>query len=331
VTVAAYPIAPAIPGITFRHLDAPDDFAAMNDIANAMRIADGEEWVTSYEQFRTFYEHLSNCDPRTDIVIAERDGRMVGYGRAAWYEEIDGLRIYEPIAFAGPDEGVPLLDAITGAMEERCRQIAAGHPPGRKLLQLDAVDGSVLRESVLRTRGYEPVRYGFQMVRPTLDDLPDAPLPEGLEIRPVQPDQLRQIFDAEVEAFRDHWGASIPTDADFEQFVTDPVQANHALWRVAWDGDEVAGMVRGFINAKENERFGRKRGYVENISVRRPWRRRGLARALIAATITGLREAGMTEGALGVDTENPSGALRLYESCGFVVTRREAVYRKPLD
>ncbi len=92
--------------------------------------------------------------------------------------------------------------------------------------------------------------------------------------------------------------------------------------------DDLAGR---YINPEENERFGRERGWVENISVRRPWRRRGLARALIAASIAALRVRGMTEGALGVDTENPSGALRLYESCGFAAVKREAAYRKPLD
>jgi mycothiol synthase len=183
---------------------------------------------------------------------------------------------------------------------------------------------------MLRDRGYEPVRYSFYMVRANLDDLPNAPMPEGLEIREVRPEHLRAIFDAEVEAFRDHWGAAVPTEADYQQFLTDPVVGNYALWNVAWDGDQVCGMVRGYISAEENEQFGRKRGWVENISVRRPWRRRGLARALIAASIRKLREAGMTEGALGVDTENPNGALRLYESCGFVVSRREATYRKPL-
>ena len=90
-------------------------------------------------------------------------------------------------------------------------------------------------------------------------------------------------------------------------------------------------MVRGYINDEENEAYHRKRGYVENISTRRPWRRRGLARALIGATIAALRERGMSEGALGVDSENPSGALRLYESCGFVAVSRNASYSKPLD
>jgi ribosomal protein S18 acetylase RimI-like enzyme len=169
------------------------------------------------------------------------------------------------------------------------------------------------------------------MVRPNLDDLPDAPMPDGLEIREVRPEQLRQIYDAEVEAFRDHWGSvELPSD-EFERFVSDPVSGRYELWRVAWDGDEVAGMVRGYINDEENERYGRLRGFVEYISVRRPWRRRGLARALIAATITALRERGMTDAGLGVDSENTSGALRLYESCGFRVTQRLALYRTPLE
>ncbi len=99
MTVTAYPIAPSVPGVTFRHVAVPDDLAAMNDVANALRLAEGQEWVTSYEQFRAFYENLSNCDPQTDIVVAESDGRIVGYGRAGWREELDGTRLYEPVAF----------------------------------------------------------------------------------------------------------------------------------------------------------------------------------------------------------------------------------------
>jgi ribosomal protein S18 acetylase RimI-like enzyme len=216
-------------------------------------------------------------------------------------------------------------------MEVRCREMAATHPTGPKRFQTDASDSAVARVAVLLGRGYEPVRYSFLMVRSDLDDLPDATLPVNLEIREVKPEHLRQIFDAEVEAFRDHWGMGLPTEEVYQQFLTDPVGGRYELWRVAWEGDQVAGAVRGYINEAENEQYGRKRGWVENISVRRPWRRRGLARALIAASIAVLREQGMTDGALGVDTENPSGALRLYESCGFVAVKREATYRKAAE
>ena len=44
-----------------------------------------------------------------------------------------------------------------------------------------------------------------------------------------------------------------------------------------------------------------------------------------------LRTAGMSEAMLGVDADNPSGALHLYEKAGFVVHHRGVAYHKPLD
>ena len=69
-----------------------------------------------------------------------------------------------------------------------------------------------------------------------------------------------------------------------------------------------AGQVRTFINEAENEKYNRKRGFTEFISVRRPWRKRGLARALIVRSLQLQKEQGMTESALGADSENISGA-----------------------
>jgi len=73
-----------------------------------------------------------------------------------------------------------------------------------------------------------------------------------------------------------------------------------------------------------------RRGYTEGISVRRPWRKRGVASALINRSLLMFREMGMTEAALGVDTENLSGALRVYEASGFRPLSRGTTYRKPL-
>ena len=157
-----------------------------------------------------------------------------------------------------------------------------------------------------------------------------AACPTGWRSGAVRDEDLRAIWDAADEAFRDAWGYREATERDYELFLTDPLSQDRDLWRIAWDGDQVAGQVRGFINADENDRFGQKRGWVENISVRRPWRKRGLARALINETIAALRERGMTEAALGVDTENVSGALRLYESVGFRPVSKATTYRKPM-
>ena len=167
------------------------------------------------------------------------------------------------------------------------------------------------------------------MVRPDLENIPDAPLPEGLEVRPVKPEHLHSIWEAENEAFRDHWGYSEPVEGDYERWLNEPL-FQPETWQVAWDGDQVAGMVRGFIDEAQNKRYNRKRGYTENITTRRPWRRRGLAHALIALSMRQQKGLGMTDTALSVDGLNPSGALQLYESMGFRVIRKEIGFSKPL-
>jgi len=327
-----FPTAGPVPaGVVLRHLQPPDDYAPMNAIANAIRTAKGDNFFTTDEQFAKFYDNLSRCDPVTDVAIAEIDGRIAGYGRAAWHDELDGTRIYEVIPFVDPTvAGQDVFTAMVGAIEARARAIAATHPAGSKLFETFGGDLAPERDSLLRAAGYEAVRFFYSMVRPSLDDLPDAPLPSGLEIREVLPEHIPLIWAADQEAFRDHWGYTPATDADYQQFLTNPVN-DTSLWRIAWDGDEIAGQVRSYISAEENARHGRFRGYTESISVRRPWRRRGLARALIAASFPLLRARGMTEAALGVDTENTSGALRVYEGCGFRPVSRSATYRKPLD
>jgi mycothiol synthase len=103
-----------------------------------------------------------------------------------------------------------------------------------------------------------------------------------------------------------------------------------SLWRVGWDGDEVAGSVMNFIYPAENDALGLRRGWLDHVSVRRPWRRRGLASALIAESMRALRDAGMTQAALGVDAENPTGALPVYENLGFRRARTGVQYRKPI-
>jgi ribosomal protein S18 acetylase RimI-like enzyme len=157
--------------------------------------------------------------------------------------------------------------------------------------------------------------------------LPAAELPAGLEIRPVAESDLRRIWDADAEAFQDHWNSAQRTEADFEGWLAEP-ELDTGLWRVAWAGSDVAGSVQCSIWATENEMLGLRRGWLDHVSVRRPWRRRGLAAALIVDALSGLQVAGMAEAALGVDAENPTGAVALYERLGFRATRTTLNYAR---
>jgi mycothiol synthase len=214
--------------------------------------------------------------------------------------------------------------------ERRLREIASGHSPHvPKYFQRGVVDSEVGLEALLQNEGYEPVRYGFNMTRPTALPLPEAPVPPGLAVRPVRDEDVRKVLLASDEAFRDHWGWRPMTEDDFQHLMEQPT-FDPSLWKVTWAGDEAVGGVLNYLDQKENEQYARRRGYTEVIWVRRPWRRRGLARSLLTQSIQMFRDMGMEEIVQGVDVQNPHGALRLYESVGYQVDRRHTVYRKPL-
>ena len=131
------------------------------------------------------------------------------------------------------------------------------------------------------------------------------------------------------EAFQDHFEPRERDEADFAHFTADP-DCDPSLWQVAWDGDEVAGSVLNGIYRHENATMGVNLGWLDHVSVRRPWRGQGLAKALIARSLVVLREEGMAVAVLGVDAENPTGALQLYEGFGFSPHRRWATVRKAI-
>jgi mycothiol synthase len=326
------PDAPAIPGLAFRRFRGPSDYPHMVAVIDGSKVADKIERTETADDLARNYAHLTNCDPYQDMLFAEIDGRVTGYSRVTWWQEEDGPRIYLLFGFLLPEwrrRGIGR--AMLRANQRRLREIAATHPDdGPRFFQSWAADTEASAEALLQSEGYTAIRHAFDMRRPSLDNIPDFPLPEGLEVRPVQPEHMRAIWEADQEAFKDHWGFSPGTEEDYKGFLDFP-HADPSLWRVAWDGEQIAGQVRSFINHKENEEYGRKRGYTEFISVRRPYRRRGLARALIALSLRALQERGMTEAALGVDAENLSGALRVYEDCGFQVVKRYTTYRKPME
>ncbi len=102
------------------------------------------------------------------------------------------------------------------------------------------------------------------------------------------------------------------------------------MWKVAWAGDIVVGQVKSYINRDENAARGYRRGYTEYISTHHDWRNRGIAGALLGMSLRELKDRGMTEAALGVDTNNPGGAFQLYTGLGFELQAYEAVYTKPI-
>ena len=316
-------------------------YAGEADLPEMVRIQN-EEWEADGLGYRetvadqaAYFGHTSEqFDAARDLSIAEVDGRMVGHARRDWVDANDGVREYRSRGAVDPAwrrRGIG--KALLADTERQQSALASTHDTNRPRVLGTFTEGRNAGANALaRLGGYQPARWFFDMKRSGLqDDLPAiTAMPDGIEVRPVQPEELLQIWRADIEAFRDHWGGGDDSEEAFRRYQDAP-DFDTSLWVVAWDGDEVAAAVVNTIYAHENEATGSRRGWLDSVFTRRAWRKRGLASALIARSLHVLAGRGMDTAMLGVDADNPSGAMRLYESFGFVVTERGQAWRKPME
>jgi mycothiol synthase len=323
------PGAPSIDGLRFRRPSGGlDDYTAMAELIGQACQADGVPW---WPTGRTVRDEIEGSEGMTldDVVLAEVDGRLIAEAKVDRVVR-DGVVCFDLDGHVHPDVrrrglGRALLDHNIARADRR----ASEEPDGQEVdLRGFAEQGEVGHHVLLVQEAFEAIRFFFLMQRDLAGPIPDVALPAGIDLRPMTPALDRPVFDAEAEAFRDHWGHHEPTKEDFRR-TFGKEELDRSLWIVAWDGDEIAGVVQNWIWPEENQKLGVEWGWLEHISVRRPWRRRGIARAITAASLRLLRDQGLTHGMLGVDAENPNGALGLYEGLGFSVFTRSTAYRRP--
>jgi mycothiol synthase len=314
--------------------DPAVDFPAISAFIGAVNLADGLQSAPSAEDIAVDWRAAAGFDPGRDAIVLDDatgiaavvnvDGQVRSGKVVHWIE-----------GWVRQDRRRQGIGRALLAWTERhvAGLVDRGEGPGVELphvLGFGALESNPAAIAFAASSGYARIRYGFEMRRGLDGPLPEAALPAGIELRPVREADYRKIWDADVEAFRDHWEPRERDDTDFAASFHHP-DTDTSMWRVAWEGDEVVGSVHNWIYAEENARIGMEIGWLAHVSVRKPWRGRGVAKALIVASLHALRERGMTIAALGVDGENPTGALALYEGLGF--TRHETFisHRKPLD
>lgn len=321
------------PDARARSFAYPDDLEAMSALVGEVNGFDRHDYFPSPELLGVQWRKTDLFDPERDGVVVEDERGWAAMVSVDPQVRGDNL-IFWIEGWVRPDrrrEGIgKALLAWAEAHAARLAGDRAIEPvdlPSH--LGFGILEQSPAAVGFADASGYARVRYGFVMRRPLGEPIPDAALPEGIEVRPVRPEDHRRIWDADVEAFRDHFEPRERGEEDFEAAFHGP-NVDTSMWRVAWDGDEVVGSVMNAIDPGDNDRIGLEIGWLEHVSVRRPWRGRGVARALIVESMRVLRERGMTVAALGVDAENPTGALGLYERLGFSPHETWITFRKPL-
>lgn len=321
---------PRIRDLVLRTAD-PADWDALAELQSRANAADGIDERQTGAELEAELRRLDEFRLERDLLVAEVAGTVAGFAAGYRLLRDDVLTgelwgVVDP-RFRRQRIGTALFEANRARL---AAELAADPRPGPRELRSWAMDSEQSDRALLSDRGFVPIRFGFEMRRFLTGALPERPLPEGIEMRPVTPDQHRAIFEADDEAFSDHWGHRPGSEGDFQNMFHGP-NADTSLWCVAWDGELVAGSVMNAIFERENAELGVRRGWLAHVSVRRPWRGRGVAKALCASSLRVLRERGMDEAWLGVDGSNPTGAVALYEGLGFQVAHRWQAFGRPVD
>ena len=326
------PGAPAIPGLRFRPYSGEDDIPALVELIRAADEANGEEMVVSRDRLRVRYANMTRVDPLRDVVLGFVGETLVAHSLIEWADTAYGERHLNSLGDIHPSwrrRGIGTAMAIRN--EARLLELAAGQTfEGRPVLTTWFQDRDAGAAALARARGYQRVRVYHHMLRPTLDDIDVPALPSGLEVRPLRRAELPAYWAAMCEAFRDHFGAWDDSPSAYQAWVESPL-FDLELQIVAFEGAEIAGGIHAAIDPVENREHGYLRGWTEPVFTRRPWRRRGLASALLGRTLVALRDRGMKGAQLHVDAENASRARTLYERHGFHVTRSSSEWHKPMD
>jgi ribosomal protein S18 acetylase RimI-like enzyme len=276
--------------------------------------------------------------PATDTWLARRpDGSLAAYGRVfANPDPPEAARAFLNADihpdFLGSEVEEQLFDWLEQRGRAKLRSITAAHPQARPAALRTALwDQRTERIQRYERRGFRPIRNFFRMRRDLSEPIPDRPLPEGLALRNYGPDIDERLLKADNEAFRDHWSHEPMTESEWQQFVVQGSSFRGDLTWVVMDGDEVAALSLNRFDPEEAEREGYRAGWIGTLGTRRPWRKRGLASALLVKSMQSFREAGLNYAVLGVDSENTTGALGLYEGLGFSCIKRTILFEKQAE
>ena len=294
-----------------------DDVAAIAAFLNATSQAREGLDSSSFEEVRLWLTSPTN-DPQKNVRLAFDDRRLVGYadvdprGSAPvrWWCEIE----------IDPNSDVDVAGAALVAWaEERARE----QQPGVLAPYVSNANQPVKR--LLEEHDFRLIRHSYRM-EIDLDDQRDEPeWPDGIELRTMQAGETRRVWEVQEEVFEDSWAHTPTPYEEWLHWMSDESAFDPTLWFLAHDHGDVAAMCLCRIHPRESDL-----GWVNILGTRRPWRRRGLGRALLLHAFAVFRERGFPRVALGVDATSLTGANRLYEKVGMRVVRQWDFYEKQL-
>ena len=247
----------------------------------------------------------------TDVVVAENSGgTIVGYADIG----IHGEHVWLDVRATASDALAALLEEI----ETR----AVARKPDAKLMGYTSDSDTALR-SAFESSGYELVRHSFRMRIALEQEPPEPGWPDGYAVRTMREGEERRFYDAQMASFADTWMFTPEQFETWSHYMVDDSAFDPTLWFVAEQGEDFAGILIG--RAQEHQPGV---GWIRILGVLPDHRQQGLGQALLRHSFRDFASRGFTAVGLGVDAENPTGAVRVYERAGMHVERTSLMYEK---
>jgi mycothiol synthase len=306
-----------------------DDLKAVVTLCNACSMKEIGKLVLDENELRTDW-NMPTLNLETDTwVVFTPSGELVGYV-GAW-DCAPHVRFWAN-AYVHPEcEGRLIGTYLRQWADERARQSVAKAPEGARVVSRCSTHSTnTAAQALLCQHGYRIVRHFFDMVIELDAPPPEPVVPKGIIIQPfVRERETHALVVAVRESFKDHWGfVETPYEEELAEWETwmDGPTFDESLWFAAMDGDEMVGFSLCLGVVAE----GPDVGHVAELGVRRPWRRRGIALAMLHYSFGELYRRGKSTVTLGVDGQSLTGATALYEKAGMRVRDRSVCFEKEL-
>jgi mycothiol synthase len=306
----------------------PNDLGALAALITAIDGAGPQPRRVTAEELDEEFDGV-HTDPARDVIVAERDDTLVAYGYVMLLAGSDRHRCYlwggvHPTS-RHQGLGTQLLANLTAMGQRRLDELTDDAP--RLLHAYAPVDDTVLT-ALFQRNGWRIVRYFDDLHRATTPT-PVADCPSGITIVPWDDGRSAELRDVKNTAFADHWGSQPSTEHEWQQ-LTHGGAARRDLSRIALDDHHhVVGLCLAHRHASDDEVLGTRYAWIDKVATTPTHRGRGIAAALICATIDTMANDGIERVALGVDSDNPTGAHRLYANLGFTPWARYATWERP--
>lgn len=313
-------------GFRARPVQPDADVAALMELQNAVSIADYGVGEVDERLAREPYNLPSMDVERDTWFVHDAEGRPAGL-----VEFYDGEELHvAPYVFlrVRPDlADSPLTDALLAWADWRAPDNLHLAPVGARVaMSTDVASVNTRLIAALERNGWSRERASWRMeIDLAGATLPAPAWPEGISVRSADLDaDARAIHRAVEDTFSDHYGFVPQPFDEWLHFRTRFFEAEPDLWFLAMDGAEIAGVALCSSRRPAEPDV----GWVSSLGVRRAWRRRGLALALLRHAFRELDVRGVPRVGLGVDAESLTGATALYEKAGMRVVRESYEYAR---